>query len=60
MTLVDLAIHTNESINIIVLNVEGRLIALYDGKESIPEQFMDREVTKIVKVTFNTIWVEIK
>ena len=60
MTLVELAIHTNESINIIVLNVEGRLIALYDGKESIPEQFMDREVTQIVKVTFNTIWVEVK
>ena len=60
MTLRNLSLLILDTINIIVLNPEGRLVALYDGKESIPDEFLDREVSQIIRVTFNTIWVQIK
>lgn len=60
MTLRDFGFYIKDTINVIVLNTEGQLVAVYDGKETIPEQFLDREVSKIPTVTYNTIWVEIK
>ena len=60
MTIRDFSYICNESINVIVLNQEGRLLDMYDGKNSIMEQFLDREIDQIIKVTFNTIWVKIK
>ena len=60
MVLRDIGYICNESINLIVLNTEGRLVDMYDGKNSIMEEFLDREVNQIIKVTFNTIWVQIK
>ena len=59
MTVRDLGFMANEEINIIVLNTEGRLVDMYDGKNSIMDEFLDRKVDKIIKVTFNTIWIQI-
>ena len=60
MSIRDLSYILNEAINVVVLNQEGRLVDMYDGKESISDEFMDREIDQIIKVTFNTIWVKIK
>ena len=59
MTLRDLSLLILDSINILVLNPDGKLVAIYDGKESIQDEFLDRRVSQIIRVTFNTIWVEI-
>lgn len=60
MSLRDLGFICSESINVIVLSPEGTLLDMYDGKNSIMERLLDREVDQIVRVTFNTIWVQIK
>lgn len=60
MTLRDLGFYINEEINVLVINTDGILVAMYDGKDTIPEQFLDRQVLRIIKATFNTIWVQIK
>lgn len=60
MSIRDLSYILNEAINVVVLNQGGRLVDMYDGKESISDEFMDREIDQIIKVTFNTIWVKIK
>ena len=59
MSIRDLGYILNEEINVIVLSKEGRLLDMYDGKNSIMDEFLDREIDKIIKVTFNTIWVKI-
>ena len=59
MSIRDLGYILNEEINVIVLSKEGRLLDMYDGKNSIMDGFLDREIDKIIKVTFNTIWVKI-
>lgn len=59
MVLRDFGMICNESINILVLNQEGRVIDMYDGKNSIMDKFLDREIDKIIRVTFNTIWVQV-
>ena len=60
MSIRDLSYILNEAINVVVLNQEGRLVDMYDGKESISDEFMDREIDQIIKDTFNTIWEKIK
>lgn len=60
MSLRDFGTYIIDTINVIVINTEGRLVALYDGKEAIPDEFLDRPVDRIIRVTFNTIWVQIK
>lgn len=59
MTLRDFDLYIKDTINVVVLNQDGRLIDYYDGKDSIMEQFLDREVDKIIRVTFNTVWIQI-
>lgn len=59
MVLRDFGMMCNESINILVLNQEGRVIDMYDGKNSIMDKFLEREIDKIIRVTFNTIWVQV-
>ena len=59
MKLRDFGLICNESINIIVINTEGRVIDMYDGKNSIMDQFLDREIDRIIRCTFNTIWVQV-
>lgn len=60
MSLREFGFICSESINVIVLSPEGILLDMYDGKNSIMERLLDREVDQIVRVTFNTIWVQIK
>jgi len=59
MILRDFGMMCNESINILVINQEGRVIDMYDGKNSIMDKFLEREIDKIIRVTFNTIWVQV-
>jgi len=59
MNLRDLSLYILDSINVVVLNPEGRLVAIYDGKDTIPEEFLDRPIRQIMRATFNTIWVQI-
>lgn len=59
MTLRELGFYILDTVNVIVLNPEGRLIDMYDGKQTIMEQFLDRKVDKIVNATLNTIWVKV-
>ena len=59
MTLRELGFYILDTVNVIVLNPEGKLIDMYDGKQTIMEQFLDRKVDKIINATFNTIWVKV-
>lgn len=59
MTLYELADYINDSTVVeIFAACTGEGIAVYDGKESIPDRYMDEEVTDVF-VSTNRLCVEI-
>lgn len=59
MALMDLADYINDSTVVeIYAELTGTVIAVYDGKDSIPDRYMDEEVTDIF-VSENKLCVEI-
>ena len=60
MSLREFGFYISEAIKVIVINSQGLAIALYDGKESIPEDILDRNVVKITSAQLGTIWIEVK
>lgn len=47
MKLIDLLSLTNENTNVNVYDLEGNLISLYDGKNSIEEEYNEIEIHNI-------------
>ena len=47
MKLIDVLDVCDENFNVIVEDTEGNLLALYDGKDSIPEEYNELNVIQI-------------
>ena len=59
MTLREFGSYISEHMSIMVLNQYGLLIAVYDGRNSIPDDILDRKVRMVTSAQINTIWIEV-
>ena len=60
MSLREFGFYISGSINVIVINGSGLVIAMYDGRNTIPDNILDYEVVRITSAQLNTVWVEIR
>lgn len=58
MTLDELLWHINDSTVITIFTINGIRLATYDGKDSIPEEYNDMDVTDIF-VEGNALCIEV-
>lgn len=57
MKLIDVLDVCDENFNVIVEDTEGNLLALYDGKDSIPEEYNELNVLLIRPYSEETITI---
>ena len=59
MTLREFGSYISEHMSIMVINQYGLLVAVYDGRNSIPDDILDRKVRMVTSAQINTIWIEV-
>lgn len=60
MSLREFGFYISGSINVIILNSSGLVIAMYDCRNTIPDNILDYEVVRITSAQLNTIWIEVR
>lgn len=60
MSLREFGFYISGSIDVIILNSSGLVIAMYDGRNTIPDDILDYEVVRITSAQLNTIWIEVR
>lgn len=61
MTLREFGFYISGTIHVIVTGSSaGNILAVYDEKNSIPEEVLDLEVVRITSAQIGVIWIEVR